>query len=48
MVLVNSVFHTSKNFPEDYLQYGHAPSKCLQAAHMPQLALYVRSKVLTS
>jgi len=27
MVLVNSGFHTRKNFSEKYLQCGHAPSK---------------------
>jgi hypothetical protein len=30
MVLVNSVFHALKNFIENYLQFGHAPSKFLQ------------------
>jgi hypothetical protein len=27
MVLVHSVFHTRKNFPENYPQFGHVPSK---------------------
>lgn len=27
IVLVNLGFHIQKNFPENYLQYGHAPTK---------------------
>lgn len=28
VVLVNSSFHTRKDFSENYLQFGHASSKC--------------------